>query len=1141
MDRGTKLCRVVLCAVAILAGSARLRAQKSAVPSRVVESVDDSRTVKLKGNVHPLARAANDQGALPDSQPLSRILLLLQRSPEQELSLRQLMDAQQTKNSPNYHSWLTPDQFGKQFGPSDSDIQTVTEWLTRQGFRVANVSKGRTVIEFSGNVGQVRHAFQTEIHKFTVHGEEHFANVSDPSIPQALSPVVAGIVALHNFPKQAQSRKVGTFQRDRATGQIKPLFTYTDTSGTFYGVGPADFAKIYNIPTTFDGTGQSIAVVGQSNINIQDVRDFRTMFGLPANDPQIIVNGPDPGLVAGDELEADLDVEWAGAVAPMAKIIFVTSQTTQASFNYVIGGVDLSALYIVDNNVAPVMSVSYGLCEPFILTAGNAFYNSLWQQASAEGITVVVAAGDAGSAGCDNSALSLSATNGLAVSGTASTPYNVAVGGTEFDQFTNVTNYWSATSDPATGLSALGYIAEIPWDDSQCAANFPTACTSVDQTGGDLTAGGGGASNCVDASSDTSGNITCSNNTFPNFGYMKPAFQTGLTPADSVRDIPDISLFASDGFNFSFYIVCQSDANLDNAPCDLTTSPTSGTINFTGVGGTSGGTPAFAGIMALVNQKTGQRQGNANYVLYLLAHNQSYSLCNSSTFTNPATPAPASCAFYDITTGNNSVACAGGSPNCSAGSSGTFGVVVSGVAADKGNPAYQAVTGYDLATGLGSINVANLLNLWSTASRAATTTTLGTPSKTSLTSGQSFSVPITVTGGGTGSVSLSALASDQTTILASFGPFTLSGTSATATTNLLPPTTAYVQGYYGGDVAHASSISAPVAVAVAGANQASKTTLNFVTFDANNNPVPSTSSQTLAYGTPYILQVLVTNSSNATCLNGGTGTTPGSPCPKGTVALTDNGSALNDWPIAGQLNATNIAKLNNQGNAEDVPIQLNTGTHSISAAFTTADTNFKNSTSNTLSVKITQATTTIAVFSSVSSITAGTNVTLTAYVVTNSNGAGPTGTMSFTNGSSSIGTANCVPTNAIDNTNPPLQGMNAGTAYCTATLATAISSLYPPPGTGRRTPGTPVIPILVALLSLILFGLGLRWIPQSGRRAYAYAGLLGIALLTGVIAGCGGGSSGGGGGGGGNRTITASYPGDTNYGSGSGTVSITVQ
>ena len=364
------------------------------------------------------------------------------------------------------------------------------------------------------------------------------------------------------------------------------------------------------------------------------------MFGLAPNDPQIIVNGPDPGILAdtGDEGESDLDVEWAGAVAPAAQILFVVSQSTMSNPGQVSQGVDLSALYIVDNNLAPVMANTYGNCEAALGSTGNNFYNALWQQATAEGITVVIAAGDNGSAGCDPDPTidPNAASQGLAVNGFASTPYSVAVGGTDFNQVNNETNYWNSTNTATTQLSAKGYISEVPWDDSTCAGNFPAACTSVDSGGNDISAGSGGASDC--ATFDSSGNCKA--------GYAKPAYQTGVTPADSVRDIPDISLFASNGFNNSFYIVCQSDANVSSAPCDLSTSASSGTHNFQGVGGTSGGTPSFAAIIALVNQKTGQRQGNANYILYALGKNQDYTKCNSSNFTNPATPAPATCVFY---------------------------------------------------------------------------------------------------------------------------------------------------------------------------------------------------------------------------------------------------------------------------------------------------------------------------------------------------------------------------------------------------------------------------------------------------------------------------------------------------------------
>jgi Pro-kumamolisin, activation domain len=1184
------LCRAVASVVAMVsAGSVGVFAQKAGVPSRVVAAVDDSQTVRLTGNVHPLARAKYDQGPVDDGQPITHMMLLLQRSTQQEQTLRQLLDAQLTKSSASYQAWLTPEQFGAQFGPSDADVKAVTDWLTRQGFQVNKVSAGKAMVDFDGNAGQVRNAFHTQIHQYAVNGKQYFANASDPAIPEALAPVVKGIAALHNFPKHSQAKVVGNFRRDAATGQVHPLFTYTDTSGTYYAVGPADFSKIYNIPSTATGAGQSIAIVGQSNINPQDITSFRSMFGLPAYGTcptpptaptsgclNVIVNGPDPGLIGpstivngelpDDELESDLDVEWAGGIAPQAEIIFVTSQTTQVTAT---NGVDLSALYIVDNNLAPILSESYGSCEPSLGTAGNAFYNAMWQQAAAQGIAVVIAAGDNGPAACDPDASvdPNAASQGLAVNGIASTPYNIAVGGTEFNQTASTApNYWSSTNNSTTQLSALGYIPEETWDDSTCAANYYTApaaapCTSVDTSGEglDISAGSGGPSSCA---------VLNGAGTACTSGYPKPAFQTNLTPADTVRDIPDVALFASNGFNGSFFVVCQSDANPNGAACDLNVTPTTSPSdeNFLGVGGTSGATPSFAAILSFVSQATGQqRLGNANYALYALAAKESYASCNSSSFTNPASPPPASCVFYDITTGTNTVACDAGSPNCSNSASG-YGVLVSGNGAynakppnppnstiTEGNPAFTAVTGYDLATGLGSVNVASLLNNWTTVTRTPTTTTLSGASATTVNSGSNFTVTISVSpvppNGET--VALNALNSSGVIIgsVSSNAAALLNGTSSTATaftlsggtvkaaTNLLPPGTTAIQAVYGGDTTYAMSTSAPLSLTVNGTSSSSTTTLSFVTFNSNGSPVLSTGSQTISYGSSYILEIAVSNSSGQCATNA-------IPCPVGNITLTDNGNALNDWPNAQNANATNVAKVNNQGTAEDQPIQLGVGSHSLVASFapsSASQTNYTSSTSNTLSVTVKQASTSMVLTASATSITPGASVTLTAYVVTNSSGAGPTGSISFTSNGNSIGSATCTPTAGTANINAPISQIGFGTGYCVATLTTtSIMGLYPPPNAGPRTPTIPRVPAILALLSFLLFVIGMRLVPQTRRRAYTYAGLLVIALLVGVVAGCGGGG-GGSNSGGGTRTIAASYPGDTNYTTSNASGQIVVQ
>jgi len=956
-------------------------AQAANVRARITQAVDGQNLIALRGNTHPLARPQYDVGAAADDQPIERMLLVLQRGAEQEAALRKLLDEQQIKSSPHYHQWLTPQQFGQQFGPADSDIQVVTDWLTSQGFQVNHVATGRTVIEFSGTAGLVREALHTEIHRYTINGEAHWANASDPQIPAALAPVVAGIASLNNFPRKPLHHPLGTFTRSKATGEVRPLFTFPGNTGNYYAVGPADFATIYNVQPLWDagtdGTGQTIAIVAQSNINLEDVAAFRSMFGLPANAPNVVLNGPDPGVVAGDEGEAVLDVEWAGAVAKNATIDLVVSESTETD-----DGIDLSALYVVDNNLAPVMSESYGACEAALGTGGNAFYNALWEQAAAQGITVVIASGDSGAAGCDNLPAEIAAQYGLGITGFASTPFNVAVGGTDFDDLSTASQYWNMTNTSSTQNSAKSYIPEATWNDSCANTGSTTGCASgVASDGTDLIAAGGGPSNC--ATSTGSG--------FCTGAYAKPSWQAGTgVPSDSVRDIPDVSVFASDGYHGSFYVICQMDANAatggNTSSCDLN-APYQ---NFQGAGGTSVSAQAFAGIMALVNQKTGQRQGNANYVLYKLAA-QNGASCNSSSL-----PANTSgCIFYDVTKGNISVACQGGSPNCSKSTAGGYGVLVD--PNSTSSPAWTTSTGYDLATGLGTVNAANLVNHWNSVSFAPTTTTLSiTP--TTITHGQSVNVTIQVTstsGTPTGDVSLIG-GPNHRALGIDFA--TLSNGTVSGATNLLPGGTYGVTAHYAGDGTFAASDSTPP-IQVTVTKENSVTQLGLVTFDLNGN-VTSFNATTAPYGSPYVLRVDVTNSSSQPCSSNAV------PCPTGQVTLTDNGQVLD----------LGTYTLNSLGYLEDQPIQFPAGAHNVVANYA-GDNSYNASQSAPDAISVTRA----ATSTSVSFSESGGNFTLTALVSTQSNGGAPAGTVQFFNGGNPIGgAANC-----------------SGTAYSPATGAFA--------------------------------------------------------------------------------------------------------
>ncbi|MGA8102878.1 MAG: S53 family peptidase [Candidatus Acidiferrales bacterium] len=696
-------------------------AQTGTVTSRITQAIDASKLTTLSGNTHPLALAKFDRGVAPANLSMDRMMLVLKRSPEQEAALETFMRQQVTRSSPNYHKWLTPTQFGEQYGPSDEDIRQVTSWLQSNGFNVNRVSSGKTIIEFSGTADEVQRAFHTAIHRYNVNGEDRWANSSDPKIPTALTPVVAGPGSLNSFPKKAMHRIAGTFTRNNRTGKVSrtgvnPAFTYTcGTDCENYAVGPYDFAAIYNLTPVWNagitGTGEKIAIVADSNINVSDVTTFRSLFGLPVNNPTVYVNGTNPGILNGangTETEAVLDTEWSGAVAENAAVTLVVSADTTTTF-----GGDLSAEYIIENAAtagsavdgASILSYSYGECELGVGTAGNAMYNTLWQQAASEGITVLISTGDSGSPGCDDSSETVTtpqpAELGLAVSGEASTPYNLAVGGTDFNQNPvipggNTSTYWNTTNTATTQASAKGYMPETTWNDSctnslwgtlgglstdaNTNCNNTTLSPSIIVTVG----GNGGVSACTTSDGQTV--ASCSG------GYAKPAWQVGAgVPNDGKRDLPDVSMFASDGFLGSFYIVCQADMNTDGNPCNLN-SPYA---DFVGVGGTSVSVQVFAGIMALVNEKAGSAQGLANPELYELATTQVAADCNTSS--------PASgCVFNDVTVGTNAQPCASGSPDCTIVGTDAYGILTG----------YNAGVGFDLATGLGSVNIANLVNAW---------------------------------------------------------------------------------------------------------------------------------------------------------------------------------------------------------------------------------------------------------------------------------------------------------------------------------------------------------------------------------------------------------------------------------------------
>jgi len=994
----------------------------SASHSLITQAVDETKLTVLHGNTHPLARPELDQGAAPSSLPMQRMLLVLTRSAEQEAALQTLLQEQQDQSSPSFHKWLTPGEFGQQFGPSGQDVQTVAAWLAAHGFQVTSVSNGRNVIEFSGTAAQVQEAFHTTIHSYIVNGGQYWANDSDPQIPSALAAVIVGVDSLDSFPRKPMHH-LGSMSTKPApsaqANETKPLLTSQcgtnpNTGAPLYcnAVTPYDFATIYNVlplwnaTPPIDGTGQAIAIVGRSNINVQDVTDFRGIFGLPPNPPQIILDGPDPGIVQGDETEADLDVEWAGTVARSATVKLVVSQSTETT-----DGVDLSALYIVDNNVAPIMSESFLGCELDLGTAGNQFYKNLWEQAAAQGISVFVSSGDQGSAGCDffQGNPPQPARSGLQVNGLASTPYNVAVGGTDFSDFSNPLLYWNTTNNPTTQESAKGYIPETTWNDTCTNAVFGTVGFSTNQEtncnnpqlSGTVRAigGSGGKSNCTTPAGSTAS--SCAG------GYTKPPWQTGAgVPGDGKRDLPDVSLFAGAGFIGNSYAICEADLQ---GPCSSS--------NFVNIGGTSASSPAFAGLLALVDQKMASRQGNPNFILYKLAAQQPASTCNSTT--GPA----ANCAFNDVTSGTIAMPCATGTLNCTTSNSGDQYGILSG---------YNAATGYDLATGLGSVNANNMVSSWSSVkfTASSTTLTLNGGSAVNVTHGAPVNVSVSVSPTSpqpTGDVSLIATQGANTTDV---DTLTLSNGTASGSTNMLPGGASYsVQAHYAGDATYGGSDSNAVTVTVT--PESSKTNLSIVTFDPTSGQVTNSNATTFPYGSPYILRADVTNGSGTDCFTPGS-TTLTYGCPTGTVSLTDNGSSLNGGTFA----------LNSQGFTEDQSIQFTGGSHTVGASYS-GDTSY-NASTTTDTVTVTPApTTTIInppVFAPFPADTIGQPTALTVVTNSSSSGAAPGGSYTLFDGTTPL------PLTVLSSY--PVAGSPTSGAHMQAVIQTAISA---PAGTHDLT------------------------------------------------------------------------------------------
>jgi subtilase family serine protease len=693
----------------------------AAQPDRIVTPIDNTQTVALKGNVSPKAQPQFDRGPVDPSMKLGRITLQVSPSPEQQAALDKLLAEQQDPASPNYHNWLTPEQFAGRFGMSRRDTATIANWLRSEGFTIVQIARARNWVAFSGTAAQVQSVLHTQIHRFLVDGEQHYANTTEVSLPKALVGIVTSVNGLNDFLwKSMVARRMST------QGGTWSSF-YSSGNGNF--LAPDDIATIYDIKPLYaagiDGTNMNLVIVGQTDIALSDITEFRTGFNLPTIKlQQTLATGcVNPGTT-GDLVEADLDLEWSGAVARNANIIFVQCDAAH-------GGVFTSAQYAIDNDLAPVISMSYGGCEPLNGQTTATQIRAVIQQANSSGITFMSSAGDEGAAACDTGHPP-PATGGLEVNLPASVPETTALGGSEFNEGSGT--YWGSNG-PNLG-SALSYIPEEGWNDTALGGGFAST--------------GGGKS----------------------IYFSKPAWQSGT---DGVRDVPDVTIAASP--DHDGYLLCTSGSCAGGIVND----------NFI-AGGTSASSPVFAGIVTLLNQYllknglvTKPGLSNINPTLYQRAKS------------DPT-------AFHDITTGNNIVPCTPGTPptyptsqQCPA--AGQFG--------------YSAGSGYDLVTGLGSVDAYNLITGWSSA--VATTTTLAISPASPANAGTTVTLTATVKPSSTSTKTPTGTVTFTDATLGKLGTGTLNSSGvATLTSSTLAGASYSITATYGGDTNFSGSTSSPV-------------------------------------------------------------------------------------------------------------------------------------------------------------------------------------------------------------------------------------------------------------------------------------------------------------------------------------------
>ena len=1037
---------------------------------RITDKIDNTKLTAVKGSHAPLVDGLKDMGRLPASTQLSHMMLVLKPTDEQEYALHTLLDEQQDKTHANYHQWMTPDTFGTYFGVASADIATVSAWLQDSGFTVNSVAKGGRIITFSGTSGQVESAFHTEMHQYMINGVMHSSNSKDISIPTALSQVVVGPNRLNDFNPHSDAKafKVTVDAKGNVTSSV-PFGSNTSVpastnfpSGHF--VGGSDLATIYDTNPLFaqgiQGQGQTLGIIGQTDVLLSDIQVYRSLYGLPVNNYTRVQVGTDPGIIP-DDTESDLDLEVSGAMAPLANQIFYTSGNS-----YYGGGVDSAVEYVIEDNAADIFSMSYGECE-YELGTDNAFFAYVYEQGAAQGQSFFISTGDDGPDTCGGYYSTTSTANqneGYSVNGLGSTPYNVAVGGTQFNEGTSyatpgATQYWSTYNTAAPYESALSFVPDQPWNESI----FGTGAY------GGLTGGGSGVSLYYQRPSWQVGpGVPTGDPTPPAGSYEAAIPATNFQVAGPHRLLPDVALNASvyhDGT-----VLCSEGSCTLNANGSL--------AGFGIVGGTSVASPTMAGAQALINQMNGGRQGNPNYYYYQAAAKQSLTACVASNYV-----ATAGCSFHDSQAGNTDVP-----------------ATRTATVANGQEIGWNAGPQYDLAVGLDSPDVANLATTWSAINFNATTTAFTITPVTGGTPGGNYNVSVTVTpvsgtGTPTGDVGIIAQA-----LYGGLGWVTLSGGTGTGTFTGLPGGTYCVYAHYEGDTTYGGSNSPCVTVTV------SQATPTVVAQSDSLVGTALTPTGSFAYGTNVYI--------NMGILPPGSGYG----VPTGTLTVNlNNGAALTPYSTGVDPNGTTIGTqfypgggyfdaglgLTQYDIASTYPV-LAPGTYTATISYS-GDTTFNAASAAPITFVVGPVTQKVTLTASTPDITSGGTAVLVATIATidpTVGGIPAAGTVTFTDtttntvlgtGTMANGTVTFTTTSITHTGANSITATFAGSPYYNAATSTAATVTV---GTGTTTTTT-VSPLATAYKVL-------NTVPLVATVATATSGTVtffdsGISIGTGTV------------------------------------------